>query len=141
MFRKGFLALLGLALVSFLGCAGLLAQGTPQTAAPAQTPATHHVHHAMHHHAHANPMAKYQVGIHNLSGTLTTVDSSHHLVVVKDSDGVPFDFMVTRGTRIEVNGKRDTLDSLSDSTNQQVTVRFRDELQRGLRAVNVTVGG
>lgn len=138
MIKRGLLTLMGLALVSFLGCAGLFAQATSQEATPAPKATTHH---AMRRAHSANPMAQYQTGIHNVSGTLTTVDSSKHLVIVKDSDGIPFDFVVTRGTRIEVNGKKDTLDALDGQTNQQVTVKFRDDLHSGLRAVNVTVGG
>lgn len=89
------------------------------------------------HHAVVNPNAQYEAVVHSLSGTLARVDSTRHLVVVTDSDGVPFDFVVTRGTRIEVNGKKGTLDALSGESKQQVTVKFRDMLQRGLMAESV----
>jgi hypothetical protein len=140
--RRIFLTLTVLSLLAFLGGASLFAQqtgGTGQTAPPKH--ALHHAHHMVHHAGARNTMARYQIGVHTLSGTLTTVDPNGHLVIVTDSNGTPFDFVVTHLTRIEINGKRDRLSALADQSNQQVTVKFRDDLRSGLRAESVQLGG
>lgn len=140
--RKTVLTLTILSLLAFLGGASLFAQQAAGTAPNATAHAAHHaMHHAAHHHHAANPEAKYQMGVHTASGTLSTVDANGKLLVVTASDGTPFDFVVTRATHIMVNGQKSTLASLSGQANQQVTVKFRDHLQRGLVAQSVQVGG
>jgi ABC-type amino acid transport substrate-binding protein len=145
--RKTVLTLMVLSLLAFLGGASALAQQASGPAQHAKTKAhaaRHAMHHAVHHHAvrrAANPEAKYQMGIHSASGTLATVDANGKLLIVTESDGTPFDFVVTRATHIRVNGQKSTLASLAGQTNQQVTVRFRDHLRRGLVAQSVQVGG
>jgi hypothetical protein len=137
--RRIFLALMVLSLLAFLGGASMFGQATGQQAAPPNT-----THHAVHHHAHhaaANPEARYQAGIHTLSGTITTVDPNSRLVIVTDSNGIPFDFVVSHLTRIDVNGKRGSLSGLTDQANQQVTVKYRDGLRRGLMARSIQLGG
>ena len=140
--RRALLTLLMLSVLAFLGGASVFGQqagGTAQQPAPSTT-----AHHAAHHHGahHAgNPEAKYQMGVHTASGTLSTVDTNGKLLIVTESDGTPFDFVVTRATRIQVNGQKSTLDSLGGQANQQVTIKFRDHLKRGLVAQSVQVGG
>ncbi len=141
--RRIVLTLMVLSLLAFLGGASIFGHqatgGTGQQAAPPNT-----THHAVHHHAHhaaANPEARYQAGIHTLSGTITTVDSNSRLVIVTDSNGTPFDFVVSHLTRIDVNGKRGSLSGLVDQANQQVTVKYRDGLRRGLMARSIQLGG
>lgn len=107
-----------------------------QTEAPKAKKATHH-----HHAATENLTAKYAKGVQDVSGTLSMVDSGQKVVVVTDSNGVPFNFKVTRGTKIQVNGKKGTLDDLSGQTNQQVSVKFRDHLDHGLVAQSIEIGG
>jgi hypothetical protein len=62
-----------------------------------------------------------------LSGTISLVDPSQHILVVKDNDGVPFDIVIGRSTRIESGNQRLGLAGLSPDVNQQVTVRFVPE--------------
>ncbi len=106
------------------------------------TPATHHAMRAAHHHARAageNLTAKYAKGVQEFSGSISMVDASQKVVVATNSDGTPFDFAVTHGTRIEVNGKRANLDALSDQTSKQVSVKYRDALNHGLLAESIQV--
>jgi hypothetical protein len=62
-----------------------------------------------------------------LSGTIMTVNPTRKLVIVKDSNGVPFDMKVTKGTKIENGNQKLTLSELSADTNQSVSVRFVPE--------------
>lgn len=146
-----------LSLSVFVG--GALASGQPAQESSASQAATatqkatettvHHVHHVVHHvHVvhHAAPKAggvnytaKYAAGVQELSGTLSMVDSGQKVLVVTNSDGTPFNFKVDRATRIEVGGKKGTIDALSDQTSKQVDVKYRDRLNGGLVASSITV--
>lgn len=140
------------------GQPGLQDSSAPQAAATATKKAAestvHHVHHVVHHvhviHHGAkagsaakagsvNYTAKYAAGTQELSGTLSMVDAGQKVLVVTNSDGTPFNIKVTRATRIEVGGKKGTLDALSDQTNKQVDVKYRDRLNAGLEASSITV--
>jgi hypothetical protein len=135
--RKAALTVTVLSLLAFLGGASAFAQQAGAAAQQTKPKAT-----AAHHHHHAaNPNAKYQMGVHTLSGTLQTVDTNGKLLIVTGQDGTPFDIVVTRATHIQVKGQKGTLDSLADQANQQVTVKYRDRLQRGLVAQSVDVAG
>lgn len=146
--RRLLLSVTVITLFAFLGgAAGLAAPqeaSTPQEPATSAKASTAKPHHHAHHRAKAagvNYTAKYASGIQSLSGTLTAVDAGQKILVVTDSDGTPFNFKVGRGTKIEVNGQKGTLDSLSAQTNQQVSVKFRDRLNAGLVAQSVDIGG
>ncbi|MGH9470727.1 MAG: hypothetical protein ACRD1N_10360 [Terriglobia bacterium] len=143
--KKAILTLTVLSVLAVWGGVSVFA-GQNGNAAPAQeTPATaakkttHH-HHA-HHAASPNLTAKYAKGTQELSGNISIVDAGQKVVVVTDSNGVPFDLKVTRGTRIEVNGQKSTLDALSNQTDKQATVKYRDGLDRGLIAESIQVSG
>jgi ABC-type amino acid transport substrate-binding protein len=141
--KKAVLTLTVLSLLAFLGGASAFAQASaeaPQGQAATKTTAHHAKHHAAHHQMAANPTARYQRGVHTVSGTLTAVDTNGKLLIVTDSDGVPFNFVVTPRTRIEVNGKKGNFDGLAGNSNQQVTVKFMDHLKGGLMAQSVQVG-
>lgn len=75
-----------------------------------------------------------------LSGTLDAVDADKKLVVVKGSNGVPYDFTVSGATRITVGGSKAKLADLSSATNKQATVTFMAEKKRGnlARSIEVT---
>lgn len=140
--RKFFLSVMVLSLLALLGGASLFAEPAAQDAqAPAATsqPAKHS------HHAKKagteNLTAKYAAGVQSLSGTLSIVDAQQKSVIVTDSNGTPFNITVGKGTKIEVSGKKGTLDDLSGQTNQQVSVKYRDHLDKGLAAVSIEVGG
>ncbi len=63
----------------------------------------------------------------NLSGTIDMVIPAQHLVVVKDSTGTTFDFVVNPRTQIMDNGRSDNLAGLSSKMNDQVQVHFIPE--------------
>ncbi len=63
----------------------------------------------------------------NLSGKIDIVDTTNHLLIVKDSTGTTFDFKVTPATRIKEEGAKGTLADLSSKTNDEVTVHFVPE--------------
>ena len=62
-----------------------------------------------------------------LSGTIMTVDPAQHLVIIRGADGVPYDMVVHRSTRIESGSQKLTLDQLTSDTNKNVSVRFVPE--------------
>lgn len=141
--RKAVLTVNILFVLAFLGGVSAFAQqagGGTQQAQPKANTVHHALHHAAHHHA-ANPNAKYQMGVHTLSGKISTVDTNGKLLIVTGPDGTPFDFVVTRGTRIQIKGQKSSLANLADQANQQVTIKYRDHLQRGLVAQSVDVAG
>jgi hypothetical protein len=74
-----------------------------------------------------------------LSGKITMVDPVQKIVVVQ-SNGVPYDLMVTSRTKIESGGQTMSLDGLSSDINQGVSVRFTPE-RRGDVASSITIGG
>lgn len=76
----------------------------------------------------------------SLSGTLSAVDADKKVVVVNGSNGVPYDFMVSGGTKITVAGSKAKLADLSSDTNKQATVTFMAEKKRGniARSIEVT---
>lgn len=59
-----------------------------------------------------------------LTGTILLVDRGKNLLIVQDSAKVPFDFVITPKTDIEVDGKRATLDALGGLLNRNVSVTF-----------------
>lgn len=137
--RKFVLSVMVLSLLALLGGASLFAEPAAQAPAATSQPAKH-AHHAKKAGT-ENLTAKYAAGVQSLSGTLSIVDAQQKSVVVTDSNGTPFNITVGKGTKIEVSGKKGTLDDLSGQTNQQVSVKYRDHLDKGLSAVSIEVGG
>lgn len=134
------LAILSL-LVMWGGVSVFAGQDTQGSSASQTAPATP-AKKATHHHAHAaatNLTAKYASGVQELSGSISMVDTGQKVLVVTNSDGTPFNFKMMHGTRIEVNGKKGTLDALSDQTGKQASIKYRDGLNRGLLAESVQV--
>jgi len=64
----------------------------------------------------------------SLSGTVSSVDESKHLLVVNGSDGVPYNFTVTKGTKITSGGSKA---KLGDLQGKQVSVNFVDMKKKG----------
>ncbi|HXJ94405.1 MAG TPA: hypothetical protein VMT20_16285 [Terriglobia bacterium] len=63
-----------------------------------------------------------------LTGTITAVDHHAHLVVLKDSAGIPLDLRVTRSTRIvAANNSRDTMRELNNDVGKQASVTLLPE--------------
>lgn len=142
--RKFVLSVMVLSLLALLGGASLFAKSAAQDTSPAQESSTAKPSKTSHHARKAgteNLTAKYAAGVQSLSGTVAMVEAQQKVVVVTDSNGTPFNFMVGKGTKIEVNGKKGTLDDLGGQSNQQVSVKYRDRLDKGLTAVSIEVGG
>ncbi len=133
--KKALLSLFALSLLVMASSALVFARGAQgggaQAPAKAEAPAKKSTKHVA--------RAHIAVTRHSLSGTLTMVDTTKRVVVVSDSDGVPFNFKVTRGTRIEVNGQKATLADLSGQTNKQVSVKYLDRMEEGMFANSITV--
>jgi hypothetical protein len=73
----------------------------------------------------------------NLNGTVSMVDPNMDLVVVKDSSGVPFDFTVSRNTRIDKGTTREQIAQLTP--NESVSVHYVPEA-RGDVARRIDIG-
>lgn len=145
--KKLLFSLVILSLSVFVGGALVFGQAAAQESSTPQAATTepkakvtvHHRKHSVRKAAGTNYTAKYAAGVQELSGTLSMIDAGQKVLVVTSSDGTPFNFKVTRATRIEVGGKKGTLDALSDQTNKQVDVKYRDHLNAGLEASSITV--
>jgi len=74
------------------------------------------------------------------SGTISMVDAGKNLVVVTGSSGVPYDFTVSKMTKITVGGSKAKLDDLSGQTSKQASVTFMAEKRKGnlARSIEVT---
>ena len=75
-----------------------------------------------------------------LSGKIISVDPSSGRMVVKTSDGVPFDFDINSHTRIDANNKRATLKALQSDLNKGVSVKFVPE-SKGDIAQSIQING
>lgn len=73
----------------------------------------------------------------NLNGTVSMVDPTMDLVVVKDSSGVPFDITVSRRTRIDKGTTREQLAQLTPK--ESVSVHYVPE-SRGDIARTIEIG-
>ena len=75
-----------------------------------------------------------------VSGKIMMVDPAKKLVVLKDTDGVPFDMVVTRSTRIESGNQMLKLSDLASKTNQSASIHFVPE-GRGDVARSIQITG
>jgi hypothetical protein len=73
-----------------------------------------------------------------ISGTISIVDKDKKLIVLAGSGGVPYNFKVTRSTRINIGGKKVKLDDLAGQTNKQASIKFLP-LRTGNAAQSVEV--
>ena len=58
-----------------------------------------------------------------LSGTVSLIDENQKLVVLT-SEGVPYDFKVTKATQIQVGGSKATFNELLSQTEKEASVTF-----------------
>lgn len=58
-----------------------------------------------------------------LSGTVTLIDADQNLVVLT-SDGIPYNFKVTKATKIEVAGSQASFNDLVSQTQKEASVTF-----------------
>lgn len=76
----------------------------------------------------------------NLSGTISMVDPALRLVVVQDSNGVPYDIVVDRHTHIKSANGMLTLNDLKSDLNRSVTLKFVPESRGDVaEAINVSM--
>lgn len=75
-----------------------------------------------------------------LTGKIVSVDPGANLVVVKTPGGVPFDFDITKHTRIDASSHAVTLKDLMMDLNKQVSVSFVPE-RRGDVAKSIQING
>ncbi|MGH9360151.1 MAG: hypothetical protein ACRD22_13220 [Terriglobia bacterium] len=123
-----------LSLVAFWGSASTFAKKAQAENSSTSEPAAHAAKATTHHHA-----RKAAAKSETISGTISMVDAANKIVVVTDSNGVPFDFKVTHRTRIDVNGNRASLSQLADQTNKQASVKFMDRMKAGQFAETIKV--
>jgi hypothetical protein len=86
-------------------------------------------------HAKAHHMAAAKA--ETMSGTISSVDADKHLLVVSGSDGVPYDFTVSKGTKIMSGGSKAKLSDLQQG--KQVSVNFVDMKKKGDWAKSIEV--
>ncbi|HTW56880.1 MAG TPA: hypothetical protein VMD99_01990 [Terriglobales bacterium] len=90
---------------------------TPAKSSTAEnTPAKHTAKSTAHTHALASA--------EDLSGTITAIGRSGKEVTLIGSNGIPYDFDLTRQTRLELSNQKAALSQLSGETNKQATVHF-----------------
>jgi hypothetical protein len=58
-----------------------------------------------------------------LSGTISMIDADQNLVVLT-SDNVPYNFKVTKATKIEIGGSKATFNELVNQTQKEASVTF-----------------
>ncbi|HEV2177293.1 MAG TPA: hypothetical protein VGW33_08840 [Terriglobia bacterium] len=130
--KKRMLSVLGLMVFALLGATWGMSQDTgTQTETPAaKAPAMKKM---------AKPARAAAMQSETLSGTITMVDAAKKLVVVTDSGGVPFNFVVNGATRIKVGDKKGKLADLSSDTTKQASVTFVAMKKRGNIAKSIEV--
>ncbi len=128
--KKSMLSILAVCLFVCMGAIGVAAQeaGKPSQAAEEAQPT-------------AAPERKAKAAFgkaETISGTISIVDKDKKLVVLTGSGGVPYNFKITRSTRIQIAGKKAKLDDLAGQTNKQASVKFLP-LRTGNAAQSVEV--
>jgi hypothetical protein len=68
----------------------------------------------------------------NLSGTISFIGPSDKEVTLMGANGTPYDFRVTRTTRIDLAGRRISEMELANENHKQATVRFLTTCQGNL---------
>jgi hypothetical protein len=91
------------------------------------------------HAAEKAPAARTAWPAETLSGRIMSVDPTNNIVVVKTSDGIPFDFDLTRHTSIKSGDHSVAMKDLSADVNKNVSVTFKPE-QRGDVAESMRIG-
>ncbi len=75
-----------------------------------------------------------------ISGTIMMVVPEKDMLIITDSSGIPFNFLVDRQTRITLNGRRTKLAGLTSEINKSASVHFVP-VRSGDIARSVVVGG
>jgi hypothetical protein len=74
--------------------------------------------------SHAKKMSHVLASAEDLSGTVSAVNSSGREVTLVGSNGVPYDFELTRRTRVELSNQKIGMDELASESHKQATVHF-----------------
>jgi len=120
---------LSISIVAAMSCAMLLA--IPLAAADKAMPASARANHAA--------AVRSAWPPETLTGRITMVLPGQRLLVVVDKDGIPFDMLITRKTRIISGDRPLTLNGLASDEGQAVTIRFVPE-RRGDVAESIHIG-
>lgn len=91
-------------------CQAKSAKGTPKT----------NVHAAVTTSRSSHALAKEE----KIIGTVAILGNEGELLTVTGSNGVPYDFILTRHTQIKIAGKSAKLADLKDQANKQATIEF-----------------
>lgn len=60
----------------------------------------------------------------NISGTVAMLESSGETITLSGSNGVPYDFRLTKHTHVTIGGKSAKPDDLKNQVNKQATIEF-----------------
>lgn len=60
-----------------------------------------------------------------IQGTISTVDVPNKLLILKNTDGIFFDFQIQRNTTIAVGTEKAKLEDLANQTGKEAAVTFR----------------
>lgn len=74
--------------------------------------------------SHARRMSHVLASPENLSGTISVVDPSDKEVTLVGSNGIPYDFDLTRKTQVELANQKIGIRELSSETHKLATVHF-----------------
>jgi hypothetical protein len=74
--------------------------------------------------ASAKKMSHVLASAEDLSGTITAVDPSVKEVTMVASNGVPYDFQLTRKTQVKLSNEKIGMNELASESHKQATVRF-----------------
>ena len=75
-----------------------------------------------------------------IEGTISMIVSEQKMVVVTSSEGVPYNFVVTNKTKIEIGGMTSSFADLSGQTQKHATVTFVPR-RNGNMAQSISVSG
>jgi hypothetical protein len=72
----------------------------------------------------AKKMSHVLASAEDLSGTITVVDASERELTLIGPNGVPYDFDLTRKTRVELSNNQIGVKELANESHQQATIHF-----------------
>jgi hypothetical protein len=72
----------------------------------------------------ANPMDHVLAPAEDLSGTITLVDPAAKEITLVGSNGIPYDFDLTRTTRIQLSNQKIEVNELASETHKSATIHF-----------------
>jgi hypothetical protein len=131
LMKKSMLLLLSLLLLVFLGVTSVVAEEGEKLAGQVSQTVEK-----------AGSREKAKGGaakLETISGTITAVHKENQLLILTSSSGIPYNFKLTRSSRIEIGGQKGKFDDLANQTGKQASVEFLP-LRGGNVARSVKVG-